>query len=102
MHPLYEDMFHERWGSLSYCDEKISACDLKPAQNQCGDHRGHNASNNFGPERQRKKRPCCRKPGLSVCRSMNGIGERGYRDASYLLLRLEKGIKSAGVISMPT
>jgi hypothetical protein len=56
MHPLYEDMFRERWGSLSYCDEKINACDLKPAQNQCGDHGGHNASNNLGPERQRKKK----------------------------------------------
>lgn len=25
MHPLFKDMFHERWGRLSYCDEKDKA-----------------------------------------------------------------------------
>lgn len=56
MHPLYEDMFQERWGSLSYCDEKIGACDLKPTEDQCGDHGGRNADSKFGSQWQGSKK----------------------------------------------
>lgn len=41
MHPLFKDMFHQRWGSLTYDDETIRACDTNACERRyAGDRVG--------------------------------------------------------------
>lgn len=35
MHPLFKDMFHQRWGSVTYDDETIRACDTNACEVPC-------------------------------------------------------------------
>jgi hypothetical protein len=35
MHPLFKDMFHQRWGSLTYDDKTIRACDTNTCEAPC-------------------------------------------------------------------
>jgi hypothetical protein len=70
MHPLFKDMFHQRWGSLTYDDETVRACDTNTFERPCADG---------GMERRESEQPKTKKTMLGKAWSFCLPVDRRFR-----------------------